>query len=330
MSIDRVVTLHHPVLAGELEPSLSPGGWLQCSESLEEIDCSVVNAFLKKNPAQALRIYKKPDTDWDFDLQFIADLPALRHLWLVADAGDLNDLSVLRRLPQEMKSLILDTVARFSDKNRDKAKTHVEVLSRLSELVDLTVCGQLTNIAFLAPMTALRTLALWRNKLKSLAGIGSVLGLEHLVLKSPGAKSVGPVGDLKCLKSLEVWDQRNLSELNELAALPAMARLWLLSCGSDLAIPSLHGFKSLKVFVLHSNSLLKNLASISQAPALECLILSNSPAFYSVESLKPLAGHPTLRELRICSNNDRLKHSIADRYGWKIEYSNFPADEYLR
>ena len=329
MSIDRFVTLSHPVLARELEPSLAPGGWLNCSESLSEVDCGVVNAFLETNPDQTLRIYKQQDTAWDFNLQFIASLPALRHLWLVADAGDLNNLEVLRGLPQELKSLILDTVARYSDKALDKPKTHVEVLSCLRELEDLTVCGKLTDVDFLASMTALRTLALWRNKLKSLCGIGSAPGLEHLVLKSPGPRSVGPLSHLQRLKSLEVWDQRNLCDLNELAALPSLARLWLLSCSNDLPIPSLHGFQSLRVLVLHSNSMLENLASIAQAPALQCLVLSNSPVFYSVESLKPLAGHPTLRELRICSNNDRLKQSIADRYGWKVEYSNFPADEYL-
>ena len=329
MSIDRVVTLRHPVLAGELEPSLEPGGWLQCSESLEAVDCGVVNAFLEKNPDLALRIYKQPGTEWNFNLQFIASLPALRHLWLVAEAGDLNDLAVLRSLPQGLKSLILDTVARYSDKKQDKPKTHVEVMSRLSELEDLAVCGRLTNIDFLASMTALRTLGLWRNKLKSLTGIGSAGNLEHLVLKSPGPKSVAPLRDLKRLKSLEVWDQRNLSDLRQLSALPDLARLWILSCGNNLPLPSFQGFGSLRVLVLHSNSVLENLASISQAPALQCLVLSNSPIFYSVESLEPLAGHPTLRELRICSNNDRLKQSISDRYGWKVEYSNFPSDEYL-
>lgn len=48
-----------------------------------------------------------------------------------------------------------------------------------------------------------------------------------------------------------------------------------------------------------------------------------------LEALRPLAGHPTLQEVRIDSYSETLQRAISETYGWRVQYANRAADEYL-
>lgn len=318
------VEITSPASLADLEASLD-GGRLQCSHALSVNDCAVVDAFLARHPRQCLRIHGGAVRD----LGFLAHLPSLRDAWIDADAGDLPDLDALGHLPNELEALVLDTLARFSDPKLDKPKTGTQQLTRFKEMRTLTLCSRLRDLGFLAGLPSLAWLALWRNGLKDLGGIEACGGLADLVLRASGAKSVAPLRALARLRSLEIWDQRGLTDLQALAGLPALARLWIVSCGRDLALPSFAGFEALRVLVLHTGGNAAGLERIAEAPGLRCLVLGNEPALNAVEALRPLAGHPTLQEVRIDSPSEALRAAISEAYGWKVQYANWPADEYL-
>ena len=321
---DPVVELKPPVSERKLLPSLKEGGRLQCGSPLREADCRVVDAFLGRHPAVCLRAM----LDGGADLSFLRHVPSLRDAWVSAMPGTLNDLAPLQHLSAGLRALVLDTLEVGGDKARDQPKANAQELARFAALAELCVCGALKDLGFLTGLAQLQRLRLWRNKLKSLAGIEALRGLLHLELKSSGARDLGPVGELGELRSLDVWDQRGIEGLEALARLPKLSRLWLMSCGKGLPLPSFAGFASLRVLVLHSMADRASIEAVASAPALRCLILSNAIDANWVEALRPLAGHPSLREVRI-DDSERSGPAITSAYGWKVAFPNFPADEYL-
>ncbi|MBL8515644.1 MAG: hypothetical protein JNM76_01640 [Betaproteobacteria bacterium] len=329
MSAGGVIELKSPVSQAAMRGSLVESGRLQCSRPLSDADCNQLDAFLQAHPGMFLRIYRAPDSNHEFDFSQLAKVPALRNLWIDANAGDLNDLGPLEHLPRELKSLTLDTLAAYSDKTKDKAKQNAAVLSRLHALEELTVCGRLKALDFLASLPSLKRLQLWRCKLPSLTGIESMTGLQHLTLRATGAKDLDPVRGAADLKSLEIWDQRNMSDLSPVLGLKHLQRLWLISCGKTLPLPSFESLVSLKVLVIDNLVTAGNLHLIAAASSLRCLILRGNPSMASVAALAPLAGHPALKEVRLETFDEKLYKAIRDQYGWKVEYCNFPADEYL-
>jgi len=221
-------------------------------------------------------------------------------------------------------------LSRSGEKTRDRAKEHPEVLARLRKLTTLSLCGKLREPGFLAPLRKLRGLTLARTGLGGLAGIEALSGLRHLRLLACGAADLQPLAALDGLESLEIWDQRNLRSLAPLTGLAQLRRLWLVSCGATLALPSLAGMDALRVLVIDKLARPDNLKQIAAAPALRCLILTGSPALRDADALRPLAGHPTLEEVRLDSYDEALLRAVRQRYGWKVAYSNYPADRYLK
>ncbi len=323
------IELTSPVLPTSLNGALAPDGRLQCAGTLTEADCAQIEAFLLRQPDAMLRVYKKYQSSWRFDIGFLANLPSLRHVWIEADAGDLNDWATLAALPPKLRSLTLDCVSAHSDKTKDRPKRNTQTLERLVSLNTLSLCGQLRDLGFLEPLTGLRHLELWRCKLKSLAGLEAIAHLEHLRLHASGAKDIAPLTALGHLSTLEIWDQRTMTSLSPIAGLAALERLWLISCGSALTLPSFAGLSRLKVLVVSKLANRSNLHLIAQAPALRCLILDGCRDIDDLDAFAPLAGHPTLQEVRVDSFDIAWQRSLSQRYGWTVAYANFPADEHL-
>ncbi|WP_440224657.1 hypothetical protein ACQQ2N_05375 [Dokdonella sp. MW10] len=320
--------LKSPLKEGTFDRDLSAFERLQSTRALDAADCARLDAYLERHPETPYRLYTEvPGKPVDY--AFLALLPALRHLWIEADAGDLVDLSPLRVLPEGLVSLGLDTVQFGSDPKRDRPKTGTAALGHLRHLGQLSVCGRLRDLAFLADLGRLEALSLWRNRLATLAGIEVCGALRSLDLRSAGPRDLAPIAALTSLRMLSIDHHPGITSIEPLLALRDLRQLRLLSCSITTDLPSLHGMTSLRVLLLDKLVTPSNLANIAAAPALRCLILDRSPALHAIEALRPLAGHPTLRELRLDSDNDGLHKAIRDTYGWKVAYANYPADEYL-
>lgn len=291
-------------------------------------DCALFNAYLQANPATHYRLFTHPGKPPP-GYEFLGGLPALRSLAITADAGDLIDLAPLGHLPPDLRWFSLDTLAMFTDPKLDRPKQHVEVLARLRQLETLILNGRLRDLAFLASFGRLRTLYLGRTRLATLDGIEACAALAELTLETTGAKDLAPLAALTELQSLELDRNPRIVSLEPLLALKRLRQLRIRASTVEGELPSLRALESLRVLALEKLATPQNLARIAAAPALRCLILSGSRALHDVDALSPLAGHPTLRELRIETHDPRIRQSIRERYGWKVEYCNLPADEYL-
>jgi len=316
--------LDHALPQGEL----GTHGRLQTCRALLSEECQRLDDFLLHQPDAQLRVYP-PEGTTSIDLGFLRELPALRNLWLEANAGELIDLAVLAGLTDRLRTFTLDTLAPGSDPKRDRPKRSTEVLESLQALETLSVCGRLQDLRFLGQLHALETLSLWRSTLGSLAGLESCARMRKLELRATGVKALDQIEALADLAFLDVWDLRKLASLDPIARLPRLRQLRLVGCKVDQGIPSLHGLVDLKVLVIDKLPSVSDLAAIAAAPALRCLVLGGDAAF-DVEGLAALAGHACLQEVRLDTFDERLWSEIGSRYGWKVGYCNYPADEYLQ
>lgn len=324
-----VVELNNGMPAQALNRALAPNGRLQCAEALEARTCEVVDTFLQTHPDVLLRIYQRLGSGPLLDLRFLEHIASLRKLSIEANAGELNDLSPLTSVPSEVVDLVVDTLAPFSDKAKDKIKQNTEVLKKFLALRSLSFCGRLAGLAFLQDLPELRRLQLWRCRLKNLSGIEGLTGLEALQLVASGANDLAPLGQLQGLRSLALRDQRNILTLAPITDLGRLQQLWVISCGSQLRVPSLHRLTELRVVVVDKLTSSDALRQIATATGLRCLVLSGSPELASINALAPLADHPSLREVRLETHDQQILRGISEHYGWQTRYCNFPADEYL-
>lgn len=303
-------------------------GRLQCNAPLPFADAQRLDAALMRHPDTLLRLYPRTGRKHP-DPAFLAALPALRCLWIEANAGDLVDLAPLSALPVALCELTLDTLAQGSDAGRDRPKRGLEALARLQALERLCLCGRLADLGFLRALTGLRQLSLWRTQLKSLAGIETCAALESLELHACGARDLAPLAALTRLASLEIESRSPLDGMEHLPGLAALRQLRLLGAGFKQPLLPLSALTALRVLVFDGPPTPQNLASIAAAPALRCLILPRSAGLRDAGDFEPLRGHPSLLELRIDSFDAALHARISDRFGWKLAYCNYPAPEYL-
>lgn len=324
-----ILELRHPVTHKQLDLAVAEDCMLQCSRDLFTEDLRLINDFFAKHPDVLLRVYKGYHSKWNFNLNFLSQVPAVRHLHIDANSGDLNDFQHLAHLPKDLQSLCIDTLAAFSDKKLDRIKQNTQALEQFTSITTLTLCGKLGQLEFLSAMQKLEKLELWRNGLKNLNGIELAQNITQLKLFSAGIKDLSAVSALSRLESLEVWNQRNLTDWSALGKLKKLKKLYFVSCGSKLPMVSLETFKALRVLVIDKLNNKSDMALISKAPNLKCLILHIDKELLDVKTFSVLANHPSLVELRLDNGSKEFWDQLSETYGWKVVYSNYPAEEHL-
>jgi len=290
---------------------------LRCRSTLSAEDCTRLNAHFANHPQALLHVCPPVRDSAQTDFSFLEYLPALRRLWLQCKSGELIDLGCLSALPVGLHEFSLDTLEQSGDSKRDRPKRSLDVLSALHELQHLSICGRLESLDLIGTLPALRSLALWRTRLKSLAGIEHAPHLQRLELLASGAKDLTSLAALRELTFLRIDRQRNLSGLDAIARLPNLRELHLISSTFEDELPSFAQLTSLHVAVLDNLAAPDNLERIAAAPELRCLVLSRSTPLYDVAALTPLQRHPHLKELRLDTGNEGLLARIRDAYGWK-------------
>jgi|GEM_PF-6742388 len=305
--------LYSPLTSVQLTKSVEDYERLQVDGELTQADCAVLDGFLAAHPTKLFRVYHRHDEPL-YDLAFLRWLPALRELWLEVGAGELNDLVPLAQLPSGIRSLTLDTLAKFSKPAADKPKRELAFLARLQALDALCLCTRLKDLRFLAQVAPLRRFSLWRCGLKELEGIDVQSGIEELELVASGAKDLAPLRALSRLRCLTLQDHRGLKDMRPLAELASLEELSLLSPARDAVLPEdWSGLSQLRVLRLCGVPQLTDLRFVHQLPALRHLVL-NDPEHDTLEIFAALRGHPTLRFVgKNVSDEDRK--ALADAAG---------------
>ncbi len=238
------------------------------------------NLFFRTRGDVELRIYGHYSEECDLQFlrhvghvkRFSADcLMTARNLEAVAGLKDLEllgigvfelrDFELLRNIPEQLQTLRLGPtrsgflslapLERFRNLRTLYIEGHnksIEVLSCLPLLEDVTLRSVTTSdLRYLAPLEKL-----WSLDVK-LGGIKSFAGIE-------GKSSI---------KYLELWQIRNLENIDVISTLTGLQNLFLQSLPNVVRAPSVSDLGSLRRVVLQNLKGLTDLSSLEMAPALE-------------------------------------------------------------
>jgi hypothetical protein len=138
-----------------------------------------------------------------------------------------------------------------------------------------------------------RSMALWNVRVPN-DFYARLPNLRLLDLRGGSAENLEPITLAPLLKGLVVNQVRGLRDLSALTRLKDLEILSLYGIPGVTRLPSLADLRRLRRVELGQMRDLNDLSTLAAAPALEELYLSRKLDI-TVDSMKPLQGHPTLR-----------------------------------
>jgi hypothetical protein len=289
---------------------------LQCSKPVRDDVWSLANEhFCTRRPDVQLRAYGHYSIECD--LSFVRLLSNVRHFAadclmqasrvealsalqglesLSLEIFGLTDFSVLGRLPPSLTSLSLGAtrskrpslapLRRFRSLRVLHLEGHskdIEVLSELRDLEDVTLRSITTpDLQYLADLPRL-----WSIDLK-LGGIRGFAGVE-------GKQSI---------KHLELWQVRDLRNVDVAETLPGLQYLFLQSLPHVDSLPGLAGSTALRRIVVENLKGLRGLETLEAAPALEDFALLDGRK-QTPQQLLPVLRNPRVRRVSAFFGSDR-------------------------
>lgn len=289
---------------------------LQCAEPVPERTWKVINdVFCTARPDVEIRVYGH--YSMECDLSFTRHLTNVRHFTadclmrakgvetiaamtdlesLHLDIFELTDFGVLERVSPKLTKLMLGgtfskrpslaVLSRFRSLKviyLDSQSKDIEVLSELSHLEDVTLRSiSTTDLSYLEPLSKL-----WSLDIK-LGGIRGFKGIE-------GKSSI---------MYLELWQVRNLAEVNIVGRLPGLQNLFLQSLPQVRSFPNLQEAGSLRRVVVENLKGLSDLTALQTAPVLEEFVLADGRK-QTPQQLLPVLKNPALRRVRAGFGSDK-------------------------
>jgi hypothetical protein len=279
---------------------------LQCGDPVgREVWQMLDEEFFSLRPDVELRVLHHIDAGCDLSFagglkhvrRFSADcLLRATNLEAIAEMSQLEELTIgvfelktfgfLERVTDQLTSLaICDTrtksislapLRRFQNLRKLYLEGHhreIEVLATLKQLEDVTLRSITTpDLRYLTDLTKL-----WSLDIK-LGGIRSFAGIE-------GKESI---------KYLELWQIRELRNIDVIETLPGLQYLFLQSLPHISSIPSLERLKSLRRMVVANLKGLHDFASLESAPAVEEFALLEGDK-QAPEELLPVLQNPVVQ-----------------------------------
>lgn len=309
-----------------LQPELEV---VQCSVPVPEELWRTINAvFFTARPDVGLRVYGHYGLTCDLSftrllpnvrrfavdglnkpsgVEHIAAMTGLRSLHL--GIFDLKDLSILERVPAELTSLALEAT-------RNK-RTSLKVLSRFRALKELYLEGHSTDIEVLSELSGLEDLTLRSITTDDLRFLEPLQHLWSLDIKLGGIRNFTGVVGKESIKYLELWQVRELCDIEVVAALPGLQNLFLQSLPNTAAFPQLEEAKHLRRVVVENMKGLSDFSALQHAPALEEFDLIDGKK-QAPQQLVPVLKNPTLRRISANFGSDRKNKEFAhmrEHYG---------------
>lgn len=168
-------------------------------------------------------------------------------------------------------------------------------VSKLTNLKQLKIIDDLTDLHFISNLTSLNTLILSLDKIKNINPISNLTNLTDLELYIPQASDLKSVSALHRLKSLRIFS-KNLRSIQPISKLNNLEFLELCLHESEIDINPISNLINLQFLNLSGNRSLTDVSSISNLIKLEHIDLSGC---YSLINLKPLAKLNQLKILKL-------------------------------
>lgn len=240
----------------------------------------LLNEYLfSKRPDVYLRItrYDDPLTDLDF----LLTMNNLEHLYL--DLFDLNDLSKIGDL-KNLKGLIL---------SETKSKSYsLKPISKLDKLTYLQVSGLKKDIESLSQLKNITELTLRSLTLDNLDFLSAYEKLEKLHVILGGTKNYNALKSLPNLKYLELWQVRQLSDIEFISDLTSLEFLQLSSLRNITRLPDFTNTNKLRKLIFETLKGLEDISALGKIDLLEEIL------FVAANNLTP----EQFKVLRNCKN----------------------------
>jgi hypothetical protein len=309
---------------------------LQCSVPVPDKVWTLVNeCFSAARPDVEVRVYRHDSAKVDLSFarrlsnvrKFAADcltsarsveaieaIPELESLSL--GVYDLTDFHVLERISARLKVLKLHATR--------SRKPSLASLSRFRSLRVLYLEGHSKGIEVLSDMSNLEDLLLRSITTPDLSYLAPLNKLWSLDIKLGGIRCFQGIEGKDCIKYLELWQIRNLGDVDVIGTLPGLQNLFLQSLRHVSALPRLDKAAQLRRICLEDMKGLMDFSALKTAPALEefLLVAGNKQ---QPEQLRPVLENPRVRRIGAGFGSDRKKRVFArlrDEHGkaeWKAQ-----------
>jgi hypothetical protein len=218
------------------------------------------------------------------NVEAIATIPNLESLSL--GIFELKDFGVLKLIPATVTSLSL-----HATKSR---RPSLAPLRRLRPLRTLYLEGQSNDIEVIAELQDLEDITLRSITTPDLSYLSPLGRLWSLDIKLGGIRSFAGVEGKESIKYLELWQVRELKNVEIVAALPGLQNLLLQSLPNIESFPSLGHMSALRRVLLENMKGMRDFSSFEYAPILEEFLLVDGRTQIP-EQLLPVLRNPAVR-----------------------------------
>jgi hypothetical protein len=311
---------------------------LQCASPVPDKTWNAINdVFCTARPDVEVRVYGHYSTVCD--LSFTRLLTNVRHFsadCLMRSKGiqsiaamtdleslhlgifELTDFGVLEHVSPMLTTLMLGTT-------RSK-RPSLGALSRFRSLKVLYLEGQSRGIEVLSELSQLEDLTLRSITTTDLSYLDPLSKLWSLDIKLGGIRGFKGIEGKSSIKYLELWQVRNLEEVNIAGALPGLQNLFLQSLPQVKSFPDLLDARSLRRVVVQNLKGLSDFTALQTAPTLEEFALADGRK-QTPQQLLPVLMNPAMRRVRAGFGSDVKNNefdSLREEYGKeKLTWESF-------
>ena len=286
-----------PLIPDDLAPLVPEHTTVQISSRLTDADFRRLADFMADYPHIKLRVYGGYDESIQ-DLEFLRFFPRLRH-FAVDAIYELPSLDGIVHLSDELESLLIGWTRskRFSLRN----------LRNFRRLRTLYLEGQQKDFGAIGELEALEDLTLRSITLPDLSPLVPLRRLTSLDIKLGGTRDVSLLPQIGRLTYVELWRIRGIDDVSALAGVETLEQFFLQTLSHVTALPSFARSRHLRSAALDTMKGITDLASLSEAPKLERLMLIQMCQL-EPEALRPFIGHPTLKDgtWGLCSDRKNI------------------------
>jgi hypothetical protein len=331
------------VAEGDLDQlaTLSTIKTLQCSDPVKASVWSLVNErFFSLRPDVELRVYGHYGTECDLDFagrmtnvrRFAADcLMRARNVEAIAEMPQLESLSlgIFELQDFGVLSVVSPALATLRLSATRSKKPRLDALNRFKSLKVLYLEGQSNGIDVLAELPQLEDVTLRSITTPHLRYLAPLNHLWSLDIKLGGIRSFEGIEGKATIKSLELWQIRELEDADVLHTLPGLQNVFLQSLPHIEALPRLDACRALRRLVLQNLKGFGDFAALEEAPALEEFALLEGNR-QQPEQLVPVLRNPAIRRAKALFGSDRKNKAftrLRDTHG-KSDWDPWTPFEY--